>query len=145
MVDYADGMLLSYWYESWLVIPGFIVGFILALWVLALPGWRGGAMVVKALMVLAVLAALPLTMARLGITVAISDDEAIGYFSMIGVAASLALGVFYLNLLHRIEKADYRNRPGFQQPEPPQRALTDLIYLLQRFERYSFPLMSFDE
>ena len=71
-IDYADGSLLAFWYDSWIVLVGFGVALMLAVIVLARASWNQGGLVLKTVMVVAVLAVLPLTLIRVGLKLALN-------------------------------------------------------------------------
>jgi hypothetical protein len=95
-IDYADGSLLAFWYDSWIVLVGFGVALLLAVIVLARASWNQGGLVLKTVMVVAVLAVLPLTLIRVGLKLAITNFEAPGYLSLAGTAVALVVGISYM-------------------------------------------------
>ena len=95
-VNYADGTLLWYWFEWWLVVPGFAASLLLAVLVTSRSGGGSGAWLLKTLMIAGVFAALPLTLVRLGMNISVSDEDTIGYLSLAAVIGSVAVGIAYL-------------------------------------------------
>ena len=92
-VSYADGSLLAFWYGSWLVVAGFGASLVLAVVVTSRNKWSGGGLLVNTTMILAVLAASPLAMIRIGLNVAVTNHDDMGYISLVGTAVALALGL----------------------------------------------------
>ena len=110
-VNYADGTLLWYWFEWWLVVPGFVATLLLAVLVTSRSGWGSGALLLKTLMIAGVSAALPLTLVRLGMNISVSDEDTIGYLSLAAVIGSVVVGIAYLTGTRRrgegaVEAAD---------------------------------------
>ena len=102
-IDYAEGTLLWYWYEDWIVIGGFAVALVMAVWVTGRNSWSVGGLLMKTLMAAAVLAAVPLTLVRLGVDIDVSDDSTLGYLSLAGAVGSLAMGLPYLVASRRLK------------------------------------------
>lgn len=95
-INYPDGSVLAVWYDAYLVLIGFFVALVLAVLVLARGSWRGTGLLINTIIVLAVLAGLPLTMLRVGIDIAISNHDIVGYISILGAIVALALSAPYL-------------------------------------------------
>ena len=95
-IDYEKGTLLWYWYEDWIVVGGFAVALVIAVWVTGRSGWGAGGLLMKGLMIAAVLAVLPLTLVRIGVDIDMSDDSTLGYLSLAGAIGSLVIGLPYL-------------------------------------------------
>ena len=68
----------------------------LAIMVMTRGSWRGTGLAINTVMVLAVLAGLPLTMLRIGIDIAVTNFDAVGYISLVGAAVALVVGLPYL-------------------------------------------------
>ncbi len=119
-IDYEKGTLLWYWYEDWIVVGGFAVALVMAVWVMGRSSWSVGGLLMKALMAAAVLAALPLTLVRLEVAI---DVSALGYLSLAGAASSLAMELTYLVAFRRLRDEAwvkrvapaYRTAPGVCQ------------------------------
>ena len=94
--NFEQGTLLWYWFEEWLVVVGFVVALLLAVLVVAKSGWAKGDRQINAIMLVAVLAALPLTLMRLGIDIGMLSDSTAGFTSLAGVVGSLVVGLPYL-------------------------------------------------
>ena len=99
-LNYADGSLLSYWYDTWLVVVGSGVTLALAVLVVARANWRNVGLLLKLASVSAALAVWPLTLMRLGIGFA-GNEEALGYLSIGGVITGIVVGAPYLYLASR--------------------------------------------
>jgi len=95
-INYAEGTVLAFWYDTWLVLVGFVVALALAIMVMTRGSWRGTGLAINSVMVLAVLAGLPLTMLRIGIDIAVTNYDAVGYISLVGAAVALVVGLPYL-------------------------------------------------
>ena len=95
-ITYEEGTLLWYWFEDWIVVGGFAIALVVSVWVTARSGWGAGGLLLKGLMIAAVLAVLPLTLARLGVDIDVSDDSTLGYLSLGGAIGSLVIGLPYL-------------------------------------------------
>ena len=129
-MNYTEGTALYYWFENWLVVIGFAVSLALALWIASVTGWRIGGLLMKTLMAAAVLAALPLTLLRVGMDISVSDDLTVGYLSMGGVLGSLVLGPLYFlgRLLGRIMGREKPREPetGYGSTAPQGTAVTGI-------------------
>ena len=95
-VNYADGSLLALWYDTWLALLAYTVALLVGILTVASTRWHGPGLLLNVVMVLAVLAGLPITMLRVGINLAVSDYEALGYLNLVGTVVALAVGVTYL-------------------------------------------------
>lgn len=99
-LNYTDGSLLSYWYDTWIVAVGFSVALVLAVLVVARANWKTDGLLLKLAVVVAAVAAWPLTGMRIGIGFS-GDKEVLGYLSLVGVIAAIVVGVPYLYLTTR--------------------------------------------
>ena len=105
MPDYIDGTFLAFWYDTWIVLVGFAAAVVLAILVVTARKWSGPSLVLTILVVLAVLAALPLALVRIGLNLAVSNYDALGAISVAGTAIALIAGAVFL-LVRR-----YQERP----------------------------------
>ena len=119
-VSYADGSLLAFWYGSWLVVAGSAP---LWCWRSSSPArnkWSGGGLLVNTTMILAVLAASPLAMIRIGLNVAVTNHDDMGYISLVGTAVALALGLaIVMKPTRRGACACVAARPPSRKARPP--------------------------
>ncbi|MBI4200479.1 MAG: hypothetical protein HY535_08435 [Chloroflexi bacterium] len=92
---YEPGTLLWYWFESRLVLAGCFLALVLLVFVGFRTSWDTRSRELQ-FMVVAVLAALPLSLKRLGLEVVVVNDLTAGYLSWAGVAGSLLLALPYL-------------------------------------------------
>ena len=120
-VDYFSETLLWYWFESWGVAVAFAVTVLLAVLAAARGGWNTGGLIIKTLMIAAVLSVMPLAMIRLGMNIAVSDEDTLGYLSLAGTAVSVVVGLLYILKT----RSTARLTPGVSaaaegSPEPPQ-------------------------
>lgn len=93
---YREGTALAIWYDYYIVLGGFVIALGLALLTGTRGRWSGPGLFVNTVMVLALLAGLPLMMTRLGIDMAITNFDVVGYMSLAGTAVSLIVGLLYL-------------------------------------------------
>ena len=89
---------LAFWYNSWIVLLGFTGALGVTVLMMGRGGWGSGALLLKTLMVVALLAALPLTLMRLGMDLAMRDVVLVGWLSVLGVAGSLVVGSLIVGL-----------------------------------------------
>ena len=109
-ITYEEDTLLWYWFEDWIVIGGFAVALVIAVWVTGRSSWSVGGLLMKTLMAAAVLAALPLTLVRLGVDIDVSDASTLGYLSLAGAVGSLAMGLPYLVAFRRLKDEAWMKR-----------------------------------
>ncbi len=106
-ISYGEGTLLWYWFENWIVVGGFAAALVTGVAGAARSGRGIGGLLRKTLIVLAILAALPLTLHRTGLDITLSNilqladnhilnAVTVGYLSLAGMAGALALGGPYL-------------------------------------------------
>ena len=93
-----NGGLPEFWYDTWLVLAGFGASLLLGILAIASSRWQGPGLLLNIVMILAVLAGLPLTMVRLGIDVAVTNYDPIGYMSFFGTFIAVAVGLAYLRM-----------------------------------------------
>ncbi len=93
---YLDGGFLAFWYNSWLVLIGFIAAAIMAILVVMARGWSGLDLVLTTLVVLGVLGALILTMVRIGLDIRVDDYNAVGFINVLGTVVALVAGGVFL-------------------------------------------------
>ncbi|MFC1935847.1 FHA domain-containing protein [Chloroflexota bacterium] len=95
-----DNSLLTFWYDSWLVILGFAAALVVAVLVAFRTSWRTtGDLLLKSILGVALLVALPVIIRKLTPGAAVTADTlttVYGWLSIVGVAAALAVGVSYL-------------------------------------------------
>ena len=91
-----SGGLPEFWFDTWLVLAGFAASLLLGILTVASSKWQGPGLLVNIVMILAVLAGLPLTMVRVGIDLAVTNYDPIGYISILGTVVAVAVGLFYL-------------------------------------------------
>ena len=117
-IAYERGTLLWYWFEYWIGIGGSLLALGVAFLVVIRSGWGLGGMLLKVWMLAAVVAALPLTLARLGVTVPLPrnlappDDLTVGYLSLGGVVGALLVGLPYLFNSNRLKDDEWLQRVG---------------------------------
>ena len=102
---YVDGGFLAFWYDTWIVLIGFIGAVILAIMVISARKWSGLNLVLTILVVLGVLGALTLTLIRIGLDIRVDSYNAVGGISVAGTALALIAGAAFL-LMRR-----YQERP----------------------------------
>lgn len=108
MLDFlADGSFIRVWYDWWMPVVGFGLALTLAIVVMGRSGVRRVGLVAKSIAVMAVLAALPLAIERLGMNLALADYNTVAYMNVIG---SVTAVVFGLPFLIAKEKEEQRRR-----------------------------------
>ena len=95
-LNYVEGTPLWYWYYDGGAIAGFGIAVLLAALVVGLSNWRAGGITLKTVLCGAAAATIPLGMASLGLKMAISDPELVGYLSAGGTAVAVVFGFSYL-------------------------------------------------
>ena len=96
MPDYVDGTFLAFWYNTWLVLLGFIVAVVLAVLVVTARQWSGLNLVLTVLVILGVLGALTLALIRIGLDINVDDYETVGGISVAGTALALVASAVFL-------------------------------------------------
>ncbi len=92
---YIDGTALAFWYDTWLVLLAFAASLVLTIMLGTSGQWRGPMLLLKVVVGLATLAIFPLAMVRVGLNLAVSDYDALGFISVVGTVVALATGVPY--------------------------------------------------
>ena len=105
MPDYVDGTFLAFWYNTWIVLLGFIVAVVLAVLVVTARQWNGLNLVLTILVVLGVLGALTLALIRIGLDINVDDYDTVGGISVAGTALAVVASTVFL-LMRR-----YQERP----------------------------------
>ena len=99
-IDFDSG-LLQIWYDWAIVVFAFAIAALLTVVVIGQSNWQTSGLLLKTWMVIAALPVMVLAMARLGVNMAIAEDEPLGYFSIGGFIGSLAAGLAYLYISYR--------------------------------------------
>ena len=106
--------VLAFWYDSWLVLAGYAAALVLTILTLVSSKWNGPGLLLNIAMILAVLAGLPLTMVRVGLDLAVSNYDAIGYINILGSSVAVVVGLAYLQ--RHVIGVRLRQAMGVNQP-----------------------------
>lgn len=109
-LDYAQGTLLWYWFEYWLVAFGLVSTVLLTILVVARSDWDTRNLLPIVLMFVAVLAILPLALMRLGVEITVVSDYTVGYISLFGVVGSIIGGIPRLMGIGSVTDNEWKDR-----------------------------------
>ena len=113
--------LLQNWYDLWLCVVGLAVALLLTVLVIGRANWQTSGLLLKTALVAAALAAIPLALARLSLSVGFAEEDGIGYLSMAGVFASLAIGLPYLYFSYRSPRLE--TSPPYEEVVTPEQGM----------------------
>lgn len=109
-IDFLEGSALWYWYNYGGVIAGMSVTVMLAAIIIGLSSWKTGGILLKTVIGASVVSVMPLGLARLGFSMAISNPEIVGYLSIGGTAVALTVSLAYVTA--RAISGSDDNRPA---------------------------------
>jgi pSer/pThr/pTyr-binding forkhead associated (FHA) protein len=92
----VDGSFIKVWYDWWIPVVGFGLALTLAIVVMGRSSVGRVGLVAKSIAVMAVLAALPLAIERLGLNLLLTDYNTVAYMNVIGSITAVVCGFPYL-------------------------------------------------
>jgi pSer/pThr/pTyr-binding forkhead associated (FHA) protein len=107
-IEFLEGTALWYWYNYGGVIAGMSVTVMLTALIVGLSNWNTGGILLKTVIGASLISVLPLGLARLGFTMAISNPELVGYLSIGGTAVALTVTLAYVTA-RAISKSSVNN------------------------------------
>ena len=104
---FADGpLLLSWWYDLWIVVPVTAIVGLLTIWMLVQTSWtKPVSLGLKILAVVGVFFTGIVAFDRIGLSTGINDPEIFGYVSIVGAVVALVLSVFGIAFRRRLGAA----------------------------------------
>jgi len=119
----ADGSFIRVWYDWWMPVVGFGLALTLAIVVMGRSGARRVGLVAKSIAVMVALAALPLAIERLGMSLALADYNTVAYMNVIGSITAVVFGLPFL--IAKEKEEQHRRSMVSQYPAPHTMAGAD--------------------